>query len=125
MHAAAEYRHRYNHSKTKGKCFVVEEIIKKIIETDERAAEIVADAELSYKQLGEAMDKEIGQLKRDIALRAQQRCESVREYEDAEAQRKITEINQRTKEAMQRLEDKLNENKEKWIEDIFNTVVGV
>lgn len=100
----------------------MEEIIAKIIEIEERAREIVKDAESSKEGLEDELARETEQLRRNIAERAEKKNETLREYEDGETDKKIEQINAETERIMQSLEAKFDENKETWIEDIFDSV---
>ena len=100
----------------------MEEIIAKIIEIEERARDIVKDAENAKKGLENELARETERLRHDIAERAEKKNEALREYEDGEADKKIAQINAEAERVMQSLEAKFNENKDKWVEDIFDSV---
>ena len=101
----------------------MDEIIDKIIEIEERANEIVSDAEKAKEGFLDQIEKESEKLRLDIEQRAKKKNEMLRNYEDGEAEKKIAEINSKNKEAMAMLGAKYEENKDKWIEDIVNNVI--
>ncbi len=101
----------------------MDEIIDKIIEIEERANEIVSDAEKAKEGFLDQIEKESEKLRLDIEQRAKKKNEMLRNYEDGEAEKKIAEINSKNKEAMAMLDAKYEENKDKWIEDIVNNVI--
>ncbi len=100
----------------------MEEVIAKIIEIEERAREIVKDAENSKNSLDDELAKETERLRRDIAERAEKKNETLREYEDGEADKKIEQINAEASRVMEKLEAKFSENRDKWVKDIFDSV---
>lgn len=102
----------------------MEEVIEKIIELEEKAREIVRDAEKARAGLEEELDSEVKRLHSEISARVDEKNNALLEYEDGEANKRIDIINAETERVKASLEEKFNQNKDKWVEDIFKSVVG-
>lgn len=102
----------------------MEEVIEKILEIEEKAREIVSDAENEKSGLEEEIKELSEKLRRDISSRAEEKSNALREYEDGEADRKIEAINAEAQRSMQLLEEKFAQNRDKWVEEIFSSVTG-
>lgn len=102
----------------------MEEVIEKILEIEEKAREIISDAENEKSGLEEEIKELSEKLRRDISSRAEEKSNALREYEDGEADRKIEAINSEAQRSMQLLEEKFAQNRDKWVEEIFSSVTG-
>lgn len=102
----------------------MDEIIKRILQIEEKAKEIVSEADTMQEHLGEQVDQEVSIYDQECNKRAQARIEKIREFENQETQKIINDIQTRTNQKAERIESKLKAKKDYFAELIFSRVVG-
>lgn len=103
----------------------MESIINQIIEIDEKARQMIADAEKKSKEiLDKAHDNEVT-VKEEWLERAKSRALKVEEYYRLESEEKIIEINKRKQEKIDKLDKIYNDNHTQWEDEIFKNIIGL
>ena len=102
----------------------MEEIIRRIIEIEDKAQEIVHDARDAEKNLDKRVEAEDKRLAKAIHEKAENRCRKMRETEQEQVSGKITLIKSRAQEQLKELEEKYDKNKEKWVDDMVRHIIG-
>ena len=102
----------------------MENIIKRIIEIEDKAQMIMREAREDSDRLNERIKTDDKRLASDIRNQATEKCREISASEHDGMHEKIGEINAHTREQLMNLEKKFSENKEKWVEDIFNNIVA-
>lgn len=101
----------------------MDDLIKKIIDIEDRAQAVIADAKKQQQELDQTIEKETRKLERDIKQRADKKSMTIKEFEDAEAERKITDIRKFIEEKEKSLEQKYQNNKDVWVKQIFENII--
>ena len=102
----------------------MEDIIRRIIEIEDKAQEIVSDARDAEKNLNKRVEAEDKRLAKSIHDKAEERCRKMREDEQNSIRGKIRQINECADEQLKELENKYSENKEKWVDDMVRHIIG-
>ena len=102
----------------------MEEIIQQIIDIEKKAQELVKAAEEQKEHFSENMGKDIDRLRREIAERVKAKDAKISELEEQYAEEKIEALKQQYAQAEQKLLEKAAENKDAWIEHIYNAVIS-
>ncbi len=102
----------------------MDDLIMKIMDIESRAQEIIRDAREADANLEADIKKESEELHRDIERRAEAKTETIRRIEDTDAEKKISEIREKTKSDIALLEKKCTEKKEAWVNEIVENIVG-
>lgn len=103
----------------------MEDLIMKIIDIENKAQELIADAKKADKELSERIDNDTHKLQDDIERKMKAKNASLRKFEEEDAQKQIKEISESTDKNLSRLEEKYNANKEKWINEIVENIIGL
>ncbi len=102
----------------------MEEIIKKIMEIEDRAQEIISDAKQADNGLDESIAEKLKEIEADIERRAHEREEYVKNVEEKDAEEKISAVKKELDEKIAGLESKYQANKETWVNGIVENVIG-
>ncbi len=102
----------------------MEEIIERIIRTENEARNIAGDSEDRAKKLDESVKQEVERLQKELSERAKNKTEAIRGLEASEADKKISEAQVRRDEAVDRLNKIYAEKKEEWVNMIVDSVIG-
>ena len=102
----------------------MEEIIKRIIEIEDKAQKIMKDARSDRDGLDKRVEAKEERLKKQMSEAAERRCLKIRESERGRADEEIAQINARTKEQLSALEKTYSENKQKWVDDMVGHIIG-
>lgn len=102
----------------------MDELIKEIINIEERAQAVIADARTAKRELSQRVTLDSIKMQNDIERQAKEKNAAIRQMETDETEKKISEINEKTEKAMSALEGKYRENKEKWVEKMVNSIIG-
>ncbi len=102
----------------------MDEMIKRILQIEDKAKEIVSEADSMREHLGEQVDREVNIYEQECERRAKARIEKMREFENKEAQKIINEIQEKTNQKAERIESQLKDKKEHFAGLVFERVVG-
>ncbi|GEM_PF-4918416 len=102
----------------------MDEMIKRILQIEDKAKEIVSEADSMREHLGEQVDREVNIYEQECERRAKARIEKMREFENKEAQKIIDEIQEKTYQKAERIESQLKDKKEHFAGLVFERVVG-
>lgn len=102
----------------------MDELIKQIIDIEERAQEVIKGARAAKKELSERVTLDSIKMQNDIETQAQAKNESIKRIEADEVEKRLGEINAETEKTLSALEEKYRLNKDKWIEAIVSGVIG-
>ena len=102
----------------------MEDIIRRIIEIEDKAQKIVEDARAEENNLDKRVEAEDKRLAKKIHDEAEARCRKMQETERENVSGKIEQINARANEQFDALMEKYSENKEKWVDDIVRHIIG-
>ena len=102
----------------------MENIIDKIIKIEDNAQKIISDAQDMEKSLNSDINEKVDQIRSDIESRVEKKYETIQKTELQYADKKIKEIERQYAQANLVLEDNYKSNKEKWINEIYNSIIG-
>lgn len=102
----------------------MENIINQIIKIEDKAQKIMSEAEKLEKSLDSDINDKINNIRSDIETRVTNKYETIKKTEAMYADRKIEEIKKQYESASLRLDKSYEQNKDKWIEEIYNSVIG-
>lgn len=102
----------------------MEDLIMKIIDIEDRAKELIKDAREADGELENRLMNDTKKLEKDIVRKAEVKRETLKKIEDADADRKIEEINSEAERQIESLNAKYAENKDKWVQEIVGNIVG-
>ncbi len=103
----------------------MEEIIKRIMEIEDKAQEIMTDARKKHDGLEKRVEAKETRMKRQMDMAADRRCIAIQQTEKSRAEEEIARINERTDKQLSRLEKKYRESKAKWVDDMVEHIIGV
>lgn len=101
----------------------MDEIIERIIKIENEAQELLKEAKEEKEKLSKTIDLEIKRLEKDTKERAETKKTELKNFEDDEAEEKITAINKKLEESLEKLSKTALLKKEKWVEDLVNSVI--
>lgn len=102
----------------------MESIIKQVIESEYRAQEIIDEVENERKQAAFNINMEIERLKDDIFSSARQQAEKIETEKKRQAEAEASRIIKEAKEKALSMQQKLNSNKDFWIDCLFKKIIG-
>lgn len=102
----------------------MEDIIRRIMSIEDKAQSVMLDARSAERELNERVEAEERRLQREIRKKAADRCMKLKEQEEEEIRRKIEAIILKTKEQMMELEEKYSAQKDKWVDDMVQHIIG-
>lgn len=103
----------------------MDDLITKILDIEDRAQEIIADAKKADAELDGRVDEQTKYMETDITRRAEVKNAFLKQREEDEAAEKIARINSETEKNLAALQKKYEENKEKWAEKIVSEITGI
>lgn len=102
----------------------MEDLIMKIIDIEAQAQEIIRDAKAADENLEANIEAETKKLHKDIENKAAVKTETIKQFEDDAAKKRISEIREKTAADIARLEKKCSENKNVWVDKIVDNIIG-
>ncbi len=100
-----------------------ENLLKKLIEADKKACELVENAEEEYQMTVANIDRVTDEFCKDYKEKAKKRIGILKENEDSEVLTETSEISDRYDMLMQNLEQKYNEKHTEWEDEIVRQVL--
>lgn len=101
----------------------MDEIIERIIKIENEAQELLKEAKEEKEKLSKTIDLEIKRLEKETKERTETKKTELKNFEDDEAEEKITAINKKLEESLEKLSKTALLKKEKWVEDLVNSVI--
>lgn len=102
----------------------MEDLIMKIIDIEDRAQEVIKDAKQADSELETRVKDEIQKLQSDIVRKMEAKNVTLKNMENEDANKKIEAINVNMERHLSELENKYNENKDKWVNEIVENIIG-
>ncbi len=103
---------------------IMDDTIKRILEIENRAQEIVGEAKSQQENFTQILSDELEQLEKSTMKRADLRIEKLRRFDEQEAANKMKAMQAETELNIQKMRDIHAQNGQKWEEDIFHRVIG-
>ncbi len=102
----------------------MEDIVKKIIEIEHEAQNIVSEGLAQKEKIMRDTQEELRVMEANILEMAEHKIEQLKNKSRKEADDKIIRIYESTALKMRLMEENAEENQAKWEEQIFNRIVG-
>lgn len=102
----------------------MEELIKQIMEIEEKAQSIVRDAKEASSELEARIARDAERISADIERHSQEKSESLKAKSDSDTEKKIAEIAEKSDKAAAALEEKLRVNGDMWAKTIADRVIN-
>ena len=102
----------------------MEDLILKIIDIEDRAQEVIKDAKKARNELDQNINDETKKLHRSIKNKATAKSEAIKETELKDADSKCEAIAADSHRQVEALDRKYEENKDAWIDQIVNNIIG-
>lgn len=99
------------------------EIVNKILELEKRAESLVSETKKDEKMLEKELDNKISKLEKSIEREAQQKIEDAVRKEEEQAKAQIDKIEKAGAEKKKALDKTFAENRDKWTERIFRSII--
>lgn len=103
---------------------MTDDVVKKMLELEKRAKDIVSEAEERKKHIDEEVENEIIAMRGSYAERADNRVDKVMRFEEEMAEKKLAELRQSTDATMAKIKKTYDNNREKWICELYEKVIG-
>ena len=100
----------------------MEDLIMKIIDIEDRAQEVIKDAKKADRELEERIKDESRKMRDDITRRMEAKNVTLKQIEDAD--KKVEAIRVNMERHLSELEKKYNDNKDKWVNEIVQNIIG-
>lgn len=102
----------------------MDELFKRIIQIETNAQDLVNESKIKHEKIDEDIEQAVEKIKIELNEKCEQR---VKKIEDTEKELERVSVEKILKENEQKLEsiNKIySENKDKWVNDIFERVIG-
>ncbi len=103
----------------------MENVINQILDIDEKARAMIAEAEEKKQEILKQAHESEGQIKDEFIEKAKAKAVKVEEAQKIESDEKIAEIEQMKQEKIQLLDKTYNDNQEQWKNEIIKNVIGM
>ncbi|MCX7614366.1 MAG: hypothetical protein N2Z65_01260 [Clostridiales bacterium] len=100
------------------------DIINRIIEAEKEAKKIAEEAASAKNHLNEMITNDKNKIREDYLNRANRRIEIVRENERVACDESIAQIDTHLKQKLEIVEETFSQSRERWVDDLFRTIVG-
>ncbi|MPM78044.1 hypothetical protein SDC9_125054 [bioreactor metagenome] len=102
----------------------MQDIINKIIEIEKSSRNITEPAIKQKEDLEYEINSEVEKLKTDLYERAHLRIDKIMNAEKKNYESNLEKVNSEFKNSGQILEHKYTENKDIWVNDLYNRILG-
>lgn len=99
-------------------------IISKIIEVEQRAQQIVEEANYEKEKNMVALQDELNHLQQEIQQRVENKIKQIKEKEMSETQKKLEELNRKFEEQERSLIQYADQHRNEWIDALLNQIIG-
>ena len=103
----------------------METLINKIVECEKQAQDIIKDSKLMKQNLENDIKKEIEEIKKKEFDYADKIIGEFKDKEAAKLKKALDEAEYNHKKQIDTLNKKFTDNKEKWINEIFNRIIKI
>jgi len=100
------------------------DIINRIIEAEQEAQKIADEAAGRKKHLNETISGDRDKIRDDYMSHAKRRIDIVRESERTACDEAIAQIEEHLKQKLEMVETTYQKNRERWISELFQSVIG-
>ncbi len=100
------------------------DIVKKMLEIEKRAKDIVSEADDRKSHIDEEISAEVHKMNESYTERANLRVKKVMKFEEEQAEETLKNLHQTTDETMSNIRKTYENNKEKWLEELYKKVIG-
>ncbi|MDP4109780.1 MAG: hypothetical protein Q8878_07125 [Bacillota bacterium] len=100
------------------------DIINRIIEAEQQAQKIAGEAASAKEHLNETISVNREKIHEDYMSRADRRIEIVRNSEKETTDEAIAKLDELLKQKLATVESTYTQNRERWIDTLFGSVVG-
>ena len=102
----------------------MDELIKKIIEIENKAQSVIKEARDDQDKLDENIAKTIADMKADVLSKAEKKCKEIQLIEDSDADNKIAEILKEKDASMAQLDSIYKQKCDEWVNDITAGIIN-
>lgn len=102
----------------------MEDTINKIIQIEEDAKRIVADAKQKKDTLSEDVDAAVKEMREEIEARAKKKIQQIESYEEEYRKKQIDRVRAQYQNAESTLEQTYQKQKDVWINQIYKAVLN-
>ena len=102
----------------------MDELIKKIIEIENKAQSVIKEARDDQDKLDENIAKTIDEIKSDVLSKAEKKCKEIQLIEDSDADNKIAEILKEKEASMAQLNSIYEQKCDEWVNDITAGIIN-
>jgi vacuolar-type H+-ATPase subunit H len=99
-------------------------IIKKILEIEQKAQQIVDDANQEQQKIEESLKLEILEMKEKIQQRTERKIQQIREKELQEARQKVKEIEIQSKLQVEAMDKYAKQKRDEWEKMLMSRIIG-
>lgn len=100
----------------------MENLIKRILDLEKEAQNVMQDADTIKKNMAEEIQKEIDGMQQEMEQRMNRKISQIREIEAENEKQRLAEIETQSKESLARMEKLYRENGQKWEDMLFQRI---
>ena len=100
-------------------------MVGQIIAAEHRAKAVAQEGARRGEELRSGLEQETAALREDSLARARERVEQVRQAEQARAEQKIARLDEAQRQALARMEEAYEKNRDRWVDTLFTKITGV
>ena len=101
----------------------MDDVLKRIIEIEDKAQNIVEDVKKESAEFDEFIDRAILDMQQDIEKKANNEIDCIKKIEAEFMEDETNKIKEINDENLKRINKIYEENKEKWVLDAFNMII--
>lgn len=102
----------------------MDSIVNQIISIEDKAQEIIKDAKAKQEEILAQTEEDCKKIEQDICSRRQKRLDLLTKNEQELASKKIAEIEAENKKKTQMLNDRYQQKKNDWVNEIYENIIG-
>lgn len=102
----------------------MDNVITKILDVERKAREVIDDARKANDTLEKRLKKDSKNLGDDIERRVNAKNLALENFEESEADKKIEVIENELETKLEELENRYNKNKDRWIKNLTENIIG-
>ena len=102
----------------------MDSVIERMIDIEMKAQSVVKEAQQRRSEIDGIIDEEIKSIKEDMEKQADQKCDAASKAEQKAADKKISELKERSRQTIENLESIYAKNREQWIDRIVGNVIN-
>ncbi len=100
------------------------DMIDQIVAAEHNAKTLVEESRQRQEELSAGVEQEIARLREDYLQRAGHRIEVVKQLEQASAEEAIARLDEKQRQAMERVEAVYEKNRDRWADTLFTMIAG-